>query len=167
MRGVRAAVATFLIATVVGAAAAGAATADEPPSGTSVPPRPGAALLRWIRTSGWRDSWTPEPHAHASAGPHGGRVRTWYNPTLVEDLASGRRPFRKDAAMVKALYGGGGKASGWAVMRKVRDGKSAGTWWFFETTSGSLGDAVSGRGIEKCAGCHSAGRDYLRSRFRP
>jgi len=157
------------VASLAALATAATAFAFEPRAGSAdVPPHRPGALLRWIREGSWRDTWTAEPRVHESAGPHGGRVRTWYNPTLVEDLAAGRKTFRKDAAMVKALYGSGStKPLGWAAMVKVKDGRAARNWYFFETTDGRLDGAISGRGADGCAGCHSAGRDYLRSRFRP
>ena len=155
----------FVVTAALTVAAAGPLVAA---TATDDPPRKSGALLRWLRDGTWRDTWTPEPRIHDSLGPHGGRVRTWYSPTLVEDLAAGAKTFRRGAAMVKALYGSGStKPRGWAVMVKVKDGRSRRNWFFFESETASVSDVIRGRGISGCADCHSGGRDFLLSKFRP
>ena len=62
----------------------GVAWADD-----GVPPRSKGALLAWLRAGTYRVTYVAEPAAHASA-VHGRQVRTWYSPTLVEDLRAGR-----------------------------------------------------------------------------
>ena len=99
-------------------------------------------------------------------------MRTWFNAQLVDDLANDVRPFSKRSAIVKELFFGedpGGKARGWAVMVKVRSSGASKRrhWWYFETFDRrGLGD-YHGRGIRVCSNCHSAGDDYLLTRFRP
>lgn len=136
----------------------------------SVPPTKKKRLLAWLADGTYRDLYVAEPEVHASAGPHGGNVRTYFNSILVEDLRAGATTFRKGAAMVKELYFGGTDAPvGYAVMVKVK--KNAGDrgqgWLFLETFDGTGNGAFYGRGIGVCANCHGAGTDYLLSPFRP
>jgi hypothetical protein len=134
------------------------------------PPRRKAALVRWLAAGSYRRAYLPEPAAHPSAGPHGARVRTWYGPTLVDDLRAGRSGFRKGAAMVKELDPTeGGRPGGWAVMRKLRtrSGRTGRGWLFYEAFDATGKGAVFGRGKALCTGCHRQGVDYLRSEFRP
>jgi hypothetical protein len=101
---------------------------------------------------------------------HGGNVRTYYNPILVEDLRAGRTAFHKKAAMVKELYLNGREpVGGYAVMRKVRrrSGDAGRGWLFYETFDVATGEGIYGRGQPVCAGCHAAGVDFLQSPFRP
>jgi hypothetical protein len=136
----------------------------------SVPPKRQAKLLAWLETGVYREIWTPEPAAHPSTGPHGGNVRTYYNPILVEDLRAGRTVFSKKAAMVKELYGSSGEqVIGYAVMRKVRrrSGGAGRGWLFYETFDVATGRGFYGRGQPLCAGCHATGVDFLQSPFRP
>jgi hypothetical protein len=147
-----------------------ALAADVAAAAGDVPPRRRRALLAWLAGGTYREAFTPEAlEAHPSAGPHGGRVLTYYNPILVEDLRAGRTVFRKKAAMVKELYFGGTEVGGWAVMVKVRRRSGgAGTGWFFYETFDPTGrDTISGRGHRMCAPCHAEGLDFLRSDFRP
>jgi len=133
-----------------------------------LPPTRRRALLAWLRAQTHRQTFVAEPAVHPSLGPHGGNVRTWYNPILVEDLATGRTTFRKGAAMVKELYfAGTTDVIGWSVMRKVRMRSARGRgWYFFETFDGER-IVARGRGAGVCTGCHAEGVDYLRSSFRP
>ena len=140
---------------------AGVAAAHE-----DAPPRKKAALRAWLASGAYRTAYTPEPAAHLSAGPHGMEdVRTWYSPTLVDDLRAGRTVFGKGAAMVKEIYTGD-IIVGWATMRKLKrkSGPTGKGWLFYEAVSGS---SFFGRGQPLCAGCHVQGTDYLRSEFRP
>jgi hypothetical protein len=151
------------IALTLVAAAIGRAQSDLPPTGQR-------ALVAWLRAGTYRSTYTPEPSVHPSAGPHGGNVRTWLSPTLVEDLRAARTPFRKGAAMVKELYfDGEEQAIGYAVMRKVRrrSGARGQGWYFFETFDGSTPVVRPGRGAGVCVGCHRAGNDYYLLAFQP
>jgi hypothetical protein len=142
--------------------AAGSTRAD-------LPPRQKGRLLRWLQDAAYRQSYTPEPAVHRSlTTAHGLNVRTWYNPTLADDLRASRASFRKGAAMVKELYAGGDQqVVGWAVMRKLRraGGARGQGWLFYERLPG--GGDFFGRGLGVCTGCHRAGTDYLLSPFRP
>jgi hypothetical protein len=144
------------------ALAAPAAAADP-----SLPPTRTRPLERWLEAGEWRSTWVPEPAAHPSLGAHGRSVRTWYSPALVEDLAAGRVPFRRGAAIVKELFDPTGTTLlGFAVMRKVRARSGArGTGWFFWETADPR--PFRGRGLPVCASCHARGVDFLLSAFRP
>ena len=135
-----------------------------------LPPRGGAKLIEWLDAGDWRATYASEPAVHPSDGPHGGNVRTWYSPVLVDDLASGRPRFRRGAAMVKELFAADATTiSGWAVMVKTRRSRSspARAWYYYETFNRTGRTAIEGRGLGLCSSCHSSGLDYLRSTFRP
>jgi hypothetical protein len=145
------------------AVAAAAASPD-------VPPRDRGALLRWLRAQAYRATYTAEPGVRPSVPAHGQNVRVYYSPRLVEDLGTGRVPFRKGAAMVKELYfGGTDTVAGWSVMRKLkrRSGSGGRGWIFYESFDGTNDGAFYGRGLGICTSCHAEGTDYLLSPFRP
>lgn len=134
----------------------------------SEPPTRKGALLRWLKAGSYAD-WVAEPAVRPSATAHTRFVRTFLNPRLVEDLASGRQGFRRGAAMVKEMYGSTpDRVVGWAVMRKVRarSGRGRG-WYFYESLDGSNAGAIAGRGKSVCTGCHRDGVDFLLTPFRP
>jgi len=137
------------------------------------PPRGKRALLQWLSAGTYREQFVGEPAVHASTAEgraHGLNVRTYYNPTLVDDLRTGRSTFRKGAAMVKELYlDDGDRPRGYAVMIKVRrrSGASGRGWLFYETLDGTNRAVYFGRGLGVCTGCHRLGMDFLRSEFRP
>jgi hypothetical protein len=145
------------------AGAAGAAPPD-------VPPRERGELLRWLRAGTYRATYAAEPRVRPSVPVHGQNVRVYYSPRLVEDLAAGRVPFRRGAAMVKELYfGGTDTVIGWSVMRKLRrrSGRRGRGWLFYESFDGTNDGAFHGRGLGICVSCHAEGTDYLLSPFRP
>jgi hypothetical protein len=134
----------------------------------TVPPKPLGALLGWLRAGVYRATYTPEPAVRASSTAHGMHVRTWYAPSLVEDLRGGTLPFRPGAAMVKELYFDGDRTVvGWSVMRKVRRRSARGRGWFFFETLNGRTPIARGRGVGSCVGCHVAGTDFLLTGFRP
>lgn len=135
-----------------------------------IPPTGKRKLLRWLKARAYRSGFAAEPALHPSGGPHGGNVRTFYNPILTEDLLADKTVFRKGAAMVKELYlGGSEQVIGFAVMIKLRhkSGNRGQGWLFYETYDGSNRSAFYGQGISVCANCHRSGVDYLLSGFRP
>jgi hypothetical protein len=134
----------------------------------TLPPKPLGALLGWLRSGVYRETYTPEPAVRVSSTAHGMHVRTWYAPSLVEDLRGGTLPFRPGAAMVKELYFDGDQTVvGWSVMRKVRRRSARGRGWFFFETLNGRTPIARGRGIGLCVSCHEAGRDFLLTEFRP
>jgi hypothetical protein len=139
-------------------------------SSSQIPPTQKRKLMRWLTAETYLDSFIPEPTIHPSTGPHGGNVRTFYNPILAEDLAAGKSRFRKGASMVKELYRNGkDNVVGYAVMIKTRNrsGSRGEGWVFYESYGRGNNSAFYGRGISVCANCHRGGVDYLLSEFRP
>ena len=137
---------------------------------TQIPPAQKRKLMRWLAAGTYLNSFIPEPTIHPSTGPHGGNVRTFYNPILAEDLAAGKSRFRKGASMVKELYRNGmSDVVGYAVMIKTRkgSGNNGEGWVFYESYGRGNSAAFYGRGISVCASCHRRGMDYLLSEFRP
>jgi hypothetical protein len=136
----------------------------------SAPPRSRKKLLAWLEGGSWRESYLAEPTIHDSSGPHGGNVRSWYSPVLVEDLREGRSRYRKGAAMVKELFGRSTTdVEGWSVMVKTKNARprTPSAWVFYETFSRDGRGAFFGRGLPLCVNCHRDGPDFLQSPFRP
>lgn len=136
----------------------------------SVPPTKKKKLLKWLKAGNYLETYTAEPEIHVSTGPHGGNVRTYYNPILVDDLNEGKTKLSRCATMIKELYfSGEEEVIGYAVMIKVKkkSRKKGKGWLFYETFDGTNEDASYGKGISECADCHRDGVDYLLSDFRP
>jgi hypothetical protein len=153
-------------AEVVDRPAASGATMRDP----HIPPRKRRKLLDWLVAGNYLATYAAEPAVHDSLGPHGGNVRTYYNPILVDDLRAGRTTWSRGAAMVKELYASGkDEVRGYSVMIKTRadSGPNGEGWLFFETFNLTGGNAYYGRGLGVCTNCHQAGTDYLLSAFRP
>jgi len=127
------------------------------------PPTAPDALLAWLQAGNY-DAWAAESAPHQSTGPHGGRVRTFINPTLYDSLTAGQAQHPAGAAAVKELYLNSQRVRGWAVMVKLDDDSDGGRNWYWYEYFGS-GDPFSGNGLGICTGCHSTGRDYLRIPF--
>ena len=148
---------------------------DEDPLALSslqvIPPTKRRKLVAWLKAGTYKKLFTAEPSVDRSSGPHGGNVRTFYNPILTEDLKAGKNVWRSGAAMVKELYlSGKDEVKGYAVMVKVSDSSGANGegWVFLETFDiNSPGSGFYGRGIGICSNCHSGGVDYLLDSFRP
>jgi hypothetical protein len=105
-------------------------------------------------------SWPSEPEAHASAGPHGGRVRTWVNPTLAASLRAGATTHPAGSVAVKELYGSGTTITGWAIDVKRDDG----VWVFWEGFLPQL-DQFYFVGVNNlCGRCHQGGVDTVLTR---
>ncbi len=136
-------------------------------------PKGSKKLIRWLRDGTFRDTFRPEPAAHSSQGPHGGTVRTWYSPVLVDDLDQGREVFSRGAVMVKELFrqgDGSEPPEGYAVMIKTGRGDTVKrkAWRYYETFDITRNKwDYKGKGKRLCSDCHSGGTDYLLSGFRP
>jgi hypothetical protein len=165
----------LLFATVPAPAARSAQIGATPPGATEardprIPPRKRKKLLAWLLSGRYRASYAAEPAVHASLGPHGGNVRTYYNEILAGDLRAGHTTWSRGAAMVKELYGSStDEVRGFSVMIKAAadSGPNGEGWLFYETFDLTGGGAYYGRGLRLCASCHEAGTDYLLSAFRP
>ncbi|MBK7992056.1 MAG: hypothetical protein IPK14_01200 [Blastocatellia bacterium] len=135
-----------------------------------IPPIKKKKMLAWLKAGRYKEQFLAEPTVHPSTGPHGGNVRTFYNPILVENLRAGKNTWDIGASMVKELYlGSTTQVSGYSVMIKVEEqsGNDGNGWVFFETFSGSADGAFYGQGLRLCSNCHRAGTDFLLATFRP
>ena len=138
------------LATVTGIAAA----AQTPPTGAD-------GLLPWLQAGHYRQ-WQSESRAHASTGPHFGKVRTYVNAPLAASLGAGNSAGEhpRGVAAVKELFGMGEIVRGWAVSLKLAATSGGGArWYWFEYFDGRL--VADARGAPLCAGCHGAGRDFV------
>ncbi|WAS98581.1 hypothetical protein [Nannocystis punicea] len=118
------------------------------------------ALEAWLAGGAYR-SWPAESTVHASAGPHGGNVRTFVNPALADSLAAANVMHPQDAATVKELYGGGtDEIVGYAVMVKLApDSASGDGWYWYERLDVTV--YADDTGVKLCTGCHGSGSDYV------
>lgn len=107
--------------------------------------------------------WTAEAMVHDSTGPHG-KVKTFFNDTLKASLMANNAMHPKGSASVKELYQDDGTTiDGYAVMVKIADGATKETWIWWEGFNPELSAAYYGKGIGTCEGCHSSGKDRVRS----
>jgi hypothetical protein len=131
---------------------------------TTVPTEPGA-LNAWLQTREYA-CWARESGVHASAGPHGGNVRTYLSEALDQSLAgSGEHP--AGSVSVKEFYGQGTETvTGWAVGVKTQPASDGGQGWYwyevFSTEPGASA-AFEGQGLALCSNCHAGGDDYVLS----
>jgi hypothetical protein len=137
----------------------------------TIPPTKKRKMIAWLKAGTYKKQFTGESVVERSSGPHGGNVRTFYNPILTEDLRAGKTVWRAGAAMVKELYlSGKDEIKGYAVMVKVSENSGANGegWVFYETFDiNNSSSGFFGRGIGVCANCHQGGIDYLLDPFRP
>jgi hypothetical protein len=135
-----------------------------------IPPIKKKKMVAWLKAGLYKELFIGEPAVHGSLGPHGGNVRIFYNPILVENLRAGKKTWDVGAAMVKELYlGSTTQVSGYSVMIKVdeQSGNDGSGWVYYESFNGSLDGAFYGRAVQICANCHRGGVDYLLAGFRP
>ncbi len=135
------------------------ATATPTVAGPVPIPTTARELLAWLQAGNYL-SWTAESAPHASAGPHGGKVRTFLNDTVLDSLSAGNASHPAGSALVKELYFGGDTVALWAVSVKVQDDSAGGRGWYWWE-----GVGLAGLGQPACTGCHAAGRDYVRTPF--
>jgi hypothetical protein len=149
----------------------GQATSDEDPHGDEasgepceLPSEPDA-LLAYLRRGDYK-AFAQESGAHASTGPHGGRVLTYINDLLEQSLADENAEHPRCAASVKELFLGNDEVSGWAVLVKTAQASQGGRgYYWFETlgTNAEREPDYAGQGLGICVGCHSTGLDYFRA----
>jgi hypothetical protein len=135
---------------------------DAPPEACEVPSQP-AELLAYLQRGDYK-AFQRESAAHASTGPHGGRVLTYVNDVLFDSLGRGDAEHPRCAASIKELFLGNDEVSGWAVLVKTEEASANGKgYYWLETfsTSPNRPAAIEGQGIGACVGCHSAGSDSV------
>lgn len=128
-----------------------------------VPTNPDA-LHSWLEAARYRD-WDHERAIHPTAGPHGPDVRVWFNPQLAASLSSDNTVQVPESAAVEEIYDHG-RVMGWTVLVKASDGAEASDWYWYELFDRAYPNVrAEGEGLEPCASCHSAGRDFVMSRL--
>lgn len=126
-----------------------------------------AAKLNAYLQAGSYKSWAAEAAIHRAASPHPTNVRSFANPILEAAMRQGATKFPVDSAVVKEIYDSANNLTTWAVSVKTADNANANDWYWYEVVSSPAGanPIVSGNGLGVCASCHSAGTDYVRTRF--
>ncbi len=139
--------------------------ADAPAPTAEVPAD--AAKLNAYLTSGQYKTWNGEPAVKNGSSAHQPRVRSFANPILEAAIKQNATGYPIGSATVKELYNGSDVLQGWAVSVKTANNRNAQDWYWYEVFSTAPGGTpvVSSNGASGCAGCHSAGTDYVRTRF--
>lgn len=136
-----------------------------PDAGTQAPDAGGldtspAGLTAFVMSGAYK-SWKAEPEVHNSAGPHGGKVRTYVNDVFYASLKAGNTTHPRGSITVKELYGSTTTTvNGHAV--DVKD-EATGEWVFYEGFGPSYASPYYYRGTSNfCASCHdNANNDYM------
>jgi len=128
-----------------------------------VPPTSNSDLQAWLTIGGYA-GFLAESGPHVSAGPHGGRVRTFVNRQLASSLTTCAASHPVGAAAVKELLDAAG-VRGWAVMIKTEASAGADAWYWYEafSTAPDATPAASGQANGTCTGCHDGGLDAIRT----
>jgi hypothetical protein len=124
-------------------------------------------LFAYLKAGGYL-GYPGESAPHASAGPHGGEVRTYITPSLDASLKANDAEHPIHAAAVKELYLGSATVQGWAVMVKIQDTSDGGKGWYWYETFNATDPSkysTAGSGVPLCYNCHAAGEDFFRSPF--
>ncbi len=139
--------------------------ADTPASVAEVPAD--AAKLNAYLISGQYKSWNGEPAVKNGTSAHQPRVRAFANPILEAAIKQSATNYPIGSATVKELYTGSDVLQGWAVAVKTANNRNPQDWYWYEVFSTAPGGSpvVSSNGASGCVGCHSAGTDYVRTRF--
>jgi hypothetical protein len=139
--------------------------ADSPAPSVAVPTDP-AKLNAYLQAGSYK-TWAAETSIHRAASPHPTNVRSFANPILETAMRQGATKFPVDSAVVKEIFDGANNLTTWAVSVKTANNGSANDWYWYEVVSSPAGanPIVSGNGLGSCAGCHSAGTDYVRTKF--
>ncbi len=126
-----------------------------------------AGITAFVKEGKYKD-WLAEPTVHESRGPHGGKVRVYFNEAVVQSLRAGNATHPVGSILVKELYDDAGQAlTGHALDVKVAEGAGKDTWIFYEGFGPSYSNNYYGRGHGTCHGCHEAGRDYVTTALPP
>ena len=115
----------------------------------TVPASP-TALADYLETGQYK-SFAHETTKHASAGPHGGGVLAYLNPTLSGSLAGGNALHPRKAAAVLERIDPADQILGWVVAMKTNVDTDDGRGWFwYEGVRGTSGvDAKRQAGAPK------------------
>lgn len=153
---------TLIVPLLALAAVAPAALAGE------LPPAEADGLYAFLK-SGEYKSWARESAPHPSRGPHPVRVIAYFNPTLEASMKrGGKQEHPRGAAVVKELYDGDGRLSGWAAAIKTDARSAVGKgWYWYEVLSVAQGErpVAADKGVPLCYGCHAPGRDFILTEY--
>ncbi|MEM9142066.1 MAG: cytochrome P460 family protein [Bacteroidota bacterium] len=128
-------------------------------------------LFTYLTAGKYKAYTNQEKELHPSLGPHqrlGLPVKVFVNDVLASSLNQGNEEHPKGSVMVKEMYTENNELSGWAVMAKTQDKSDDGKGWFwYELTDPKDADMTlaMGNGVVGCIGCHSIGKDMVRSHF--
>ena len=123
-----------------------------------VVPTTKAELDKYLEAGDYKD-FLSESEVHASTGPHGNGVKTYFTDSLQESLLAGNSEHPIGAAAIKELYDGD-TIDGWAVLVKVRDdGPEELRYYWYEILGGTI--YADGEDEPGCSDCHSGGKDFV------
>ncbi len=120
-------------------------------------------LFAWLKTGAYKKyKGESKVHESAAASSHGD-VRIFVNDKLHASMQAGNSEHPVGSVAVKELYKDG-SFIGWATAVKAKQGEKGHGWHWYENLNTENNDSpvVAGLGESKCAGCHSAGKDYIR-----
>ena len=118
-------------------------------------------MTTFIKAGSYK-SWKAEAKSHDDGNDHG-RVRVFFNDKLATSLGANNTTHPKGAMVVKEIFNDTGDLTGHAMMIKLKDGSGASSWAFFEGDAPDYKTPEYGVGMEECANCHQAGKDFIQS----
>jgi hypothetical protein len=143
-------------------------TPTTPPVPNTVPPLTAPELLAWLQAGQYK-TWAREAAIHPAASPHPTNVLSYANAALEQSLRSASAAHPVDSAVVKEIYTSANRIDGYAVMVKTQSASDGGRgWYWYEILGLANGNGrvvAASNGAGGCTGCHSAGVDYVRTRF--
>jgi hypothetical protein len=139
-----------------------------PPPPAAAPPTSAPELLAWLKAGSYK-SWAKEPAIHPAASPHTTNVLSYANNVLEQSIRAANTSHPINSATVKEIYTADNRINGYAVAIKTQANSDSGRgWYWYEIlglANGSGSVVASSNGASGCAGCHSAGVDYIRTNF--
>lgn len=127
-----------------------------------------AAINVWLQKKEYK-TWAAESKSRPftpGAGGHSGNVRTFLGPKLDASMKAGNAQHPVGAAAVKEFLQGD-TITGWAAYVKTDADSNGGKgWYWYEVFSATPGaSSIGGQGSATCTGCHSSGKDYVRTDY--
>jgi hypothetical protein len=130
------------------------------------------ALLAYLNSGDYKN-FPVSDERHPSAGPHD-EVRVFYNQIVADSLAAGNEEHPAGSMIVKEQFKAGDEEPyGWSVSIKTHETGMAGKGWYWVEylDRNDVANVVpkdplkDGNGASECAGCHTLGKDFVRSNF--
>ena len=121
-------------------------------------------VFAWLKGGKYKQFQSESAVHPSSTGAVHGDVRTYVNQKLGDSLKSGDKEHPVGAVSVKELFKDG-ELYGWAAAIKAKAGDRGDSWYWYEvlSTTDSSDPVAASLGSTKCVGCHSAGRDFVRT----